>query len=281
MPTPASPTKRPARLITAACTLWLAAGLCATASARTLQEVLNEGTLRVGVALFTPWTMRASNGDLTGFEIDVAKQLAQDMGLDVDFHVYSWDRIIRALEGGEIDVIAAGLSVTPERALHVNFSNPYAEGGVNLATNKVATAGVEDLNQLNDPMYSIAAVNDSVAEEIVTRVLPKATLKVFATPEEASKQLVAGAVDGYLEDEPVPTFLALENPDKIDTPLSQPLLRTEMAFAVNKGDPDFVFYLNAWITARTTDTWLPTIHDYWFASLRWRKQLADKTSSPR
>jgi polar amino acid transport system substrate-binding protein len=64
----------------------------------------------------------------------------------------------------------------------------------------------------------------------------------------------------------------LENPAVIDAPLSAPLLQARAGFAVNKGDADFLAFLNAWITARESDTWLPTMHDYWFQTLRWREQ---------
>lgn len=245
--------------------------ICPPAFARTLQEVLNDGTLRVGVALYTPWAMRDPSGALTGFEIDVARKLAEDMGIEAQFSVYPWERIILGLESGEIDIIAAGLSVTPERALHVNFSQPYAQGGTTLATNLETTATVRSLDDLNDSAYTIAAVTGTVAEELVERIFPSARLQLFEDPDSASAALIEGTVDAYLEDEPIPTFLALENPTKVDVPIPDPLLQTRAAFAVNKGDADFVIFLNAWITARESDTWLPTLHNYWFQTLRWRR----------
>ena len=87
--------------------------------------------------------------------------------------------------------------------------------------------------------------------------------------------MLAAEVHGLLEDEPVPTFLALEHPDVIDVPLPRPLLVSRAGFAVNKGDPDFLAFLNAWITAREADTWLPTTTAYWFESLRWRERLGN------
>jgi polar amino acid transport system substrate-binding protein len=53
-------------------------------------------------------------------------------------------------------------------------------------------------------------------------------------------------------------------------PLARPLLETRAAFAVAKGDADFLAYLNAWIEAREADTWLPATHAFWFETLRWR-----------
>lgn len=260
--------------------LLAAVATCTPSEARTLQQALNEGSLRVGVVLATPWTFRKADGTLAGFEIDVAKQLAGDMGVELELNTYTADRVMRALEGGEIDLIAAGFSITPERALHVNFSAPYAEGGVTLAADTTRTADLKDLASLDSSARTLAVVSDTVAEELAHRVLPHAKLAVFRDAEAARAALIAGNVDGYLEQEPVPTFLALEHPDKIDVPLAEPLLRAPAGFAVNKGDPDFLAYLNAWITARTADTWLTTIHRYWFHTLLWRKELPDATTPP-
>jgi polar amino acid transport system substrate-binding protein len=253
--------------------LWLT--LVATADARDLQQVLNSGTLRVGVTLYAPWAARAANGELIGFEVDVAKQLAADMRVKAELRAYDGERLIPALESGEIDLIAAGLTITPARALHVNFSQPYAEGGIGLATHVARTANVKTLEDLDDASRTIAAVEGSVAAQLAVRVLPRAKLRPFPSADAATKALVAGEVDGYLEDEPVPTFLALDNPGVIDVPLAQPLLASRAGFAVNKGDPDFLAFLNAWIVARQADTWLPATTDYWFKSIRWRDRLGN------
>jgi polar amino acid transport system substrate-binding protein len=252
-----------------------ALGFARHGAARELQQVLNTGTLRVGVTLYAPWATRMSNGDIVGFEVDVAKQLAADMGVRAEILPYDVERLIPALEAGEIDVIAAGLAITPERALHVNFSQPYAESGIALATNSERTASVTRLGDLDSDRYTVAAVEGSVAIDLKARVLPKAKVRLFPDVISASNALVAGEVDAYLEDEPVPTFLALEHPTKIDLPLDRPLLASRAAFAVIKGDPDFVTFLNAWINSRDADTWLPTTTNYWFKSLGWRTKLDD------
>jgi polar amino acid transport system substrate-binding protein len=251
----------------------LALGAAQAAAARDLQQVLNTGTLRVGVVLYAPWAVRAANGELAGFEVDVAKQLAADMGVKVQISTYDFARLIPALESGEIDIIAAGLAITPERALHVNFSQPYAESGISIAAQSQRTASVTRLEDLDKDTFTVAAVAGSVAVELAKRVLPNAQLRVYEDVDAASAALVRGEVDAYLEDEPVPTFLALEHASTIDVPLGRPLLASRAGFAVSKGDPDFLAFLNAWITARETDTWLPTTTHYWFKSLRWRDRV--------
>lgn len=241
------------------------------AAARTMQQVRNDGTLRVGVALASPWALRNSERELQGFEIDVANRLAADLEVEPVIIVYEFPELVPALESGEIDVIAAGFTVTAERALHVNFSRPYATSGVTLATNIASTSEIELLGDLNEPGYTIAAVTGSVGLRLAQRNFPSAELREFENAEAAGRALVEGSVDAFIEEEPVPTFLALENPSSVDVPLSGPLLETKSAFAINKGDADFLAFLNAWIVARESDTWLPVTHDYWFESLGWRE----------
>ena len=253
----------------------LAFALCGNAAARDLQDVLNTGTLRVGVTLFAPWAARANDGQLVGFEVDVARQLAADMGVEAQLFPYDIDRLIPALESGEIDLIAAGLTITPERALHVNFSAPYAESGIGLATHVERTANVSDAAALDSEAITIAAVENSVGAELAQRLWPRAQVRVFTSIEAASAALLAGEVHGYVEDEPVPTYLSLEHPGTVDVPTGRPLLVSRAGFAVNKGDPDFLAFLNAWIIARQSDTWLPTTASYWFESLRWRERLGN------
>jgi polar amino acid transport system substrate-binding protein len=242
----------------------------AAASAGTLQQVLSKGELRVGITLAAPWAMRDESGELSGFEIDVARKLAADMGVEVEFLRYDYDKLIRAIEAGEVDILAAGLTISPERALHVNFSRPYATGGIGIATNLETTADVERLEQLDDPAYTIAAIEGSVAADLARRVLPRARLELFDDESSAAQALVAGDVDVYLDEEPLPHFLALEHPQSVDVPVERPLLETRSAFAVGKGDPDFLAFLNAWIEAHEADTWLPSTHEYWFRTLQWR-----------
>jgi polar amino acid transport system substrate-binding protein len=261
---------RTARRMLAALVLAASLAASADAAARPLQDVLNHGTLRVGVALFPPWAMRADKNDLGGFEIDVAKKLAEDMGVKADIVVYEWNRLIPALEADEIDIIAAGMTITPERALKVNFSNPYETGGITLATNVGSTANAKSLDDLNSSRYRFGVVDKSIAATLAERVLPDAKLATFKNAEEAEAALVAGKIDGLLEEQPGPAYLALEHPGKIDVPLSRPLLETRSGFAVAKGDADFLAFLDAWIIAREADTWLPSTYHYWFESLRWR-----------
>ena len=259
----------------AATMAWAMLVCAGDAAARDLQDVLNTGTLRVGVTLFAPWAERGADGELVGFEVDVAQQLAADMGVKAQLLAYDVDRLVPALEAGEIDLIAAGLTITPERALHVNFSQPYAESGIALATHLARTADVTDVGALDNessrsrPSKAPSACSSRGACGRARGCRRSRPSRPRATPCSPAKCTATSRTS------PCRRSLALENPGVIDVPMARPLLASRAGFAVNKGDPDFLAFLNAWITAREADTWLPTTTSYWFKSLRWQERLAD------
>ena len=108
-----------------------------------IESIKREGVLKVGMSTFVPWAMRDKNGDLIGFEIDVAKQLAGDMGVEAEFVPTAWDGIIPALLAGKFDVIIGGMSITPQRNLTVNFTTPYARSSLGVMANIETAQDIE------------------------------------------------------------------------------------------------------------------------------------------
>ncbi|MEN8657769.1 MAG: transporter substrate-binding domain-containing protein, partial [Marivita sp.] len=92
------------------------------AAASVIETIKERGVIKIGLSLFKPWSMRDLNGELIGFELDVGRQLAEDMGVEVEFVPTSWDGIIPALVSGNFDTIISGMTVTPQRNLTVNFT---------------------------------------------------------------------------------------------------------------------------------------------------------------
>ncbi len=241
-----------------------------TISSPKFNQILENGILRVGVSLFTPWTLKDKNGEFVGFEIDVAKKLSKDMGVTPKLISYDWGKLIPALNDGKIDIIIGGMAITPKRALKVNFSLPYATSGIGLVTNTERTKNIKSLEELNQKPIKIGVISATVSESLAKRVFDKASIRAFQKSEEAKDAIVNGKIHAYMESNPIPRFIALEHPEKVDIPLSEPLLITKAGFAINKGDADFLSFLNSWIVSRKADTWLESTHDYWFKSLKWK-----------
>jgi polar amino acid transport system substrate-binding protein len=242
------------------------------AQADVLQDIQKRGIVRVGVSLFTPWTIQDEAGELSGFEIDVANKLAEDMGVKPEYKIYIWEDIIPAVMKGEIDIIAGGMAITPERALKIDFSQPYADSGISLATNTEKTRDIKRLDELNQKTITIAVVSKTAANELALRLFNKSTIKVFDTANEAEQAVLNGEAHAWLASMPQPEFLVLEHPEKVDLPLAKPLLPYKAGFGIRKGEQEWLNFLNAWVTARQADMWLSATHKHWFQSLKWRKE---------
>lgn len=239
------------------------------AFADVLDDILERGTIRVGVSEFVPWTMRTADGELVGFEIDVAKKIAGDMGVTAEFVVYDWGDIIAALNDGDIDLIAGGMAMTPARALEVNFTRPTAESGIGIATNTEMTKDLTSFAQLNDPKIIVATVADTYAASVAEMFFDEASVNTFRSVELAEEQLVKGRAHVYLAGMSEARFLALKHPDIVDIPVGEPLVAQSEGLAVRKGEQELLNFLNTWVTARQTDKWLPTTRAYWFDTMTW------------
>ncbi|HKY90058.1 MAG TPA: transporter substrate-binding domain-containing protein, partial [Nevskiaceae bacterium] len=92
----------------------------------TLNQIIKRGELRVGLeAGYMPFEMLDKNGNIIGFDVDIAKKMASVLKVKVRFVNTQWDGIIPALLTDKFDILMGGMTITPERNLQVNFCKPY------------------------------------------------------------------------------------------------------------------------------------------------------------
>jgi len=255
------------------CLLLLAIFVSPLAQADAVDDILKRGTLRVGIAEFVPWAMPAKRGGHVGYDVDLGVKIAKDMDVRAEFKVYEWKDIIQALEAGEVDMIAGGIVITPQRALRITFTEPVALSGAGMATNTHMTKDVENMQQLNDPDIVIATITNTFSEGVARSIFDKAEIHSHGNKDDAEKEILEGRAHAYISSLPAVQFLVANNSDAIDLPLSDPLVGWAEALAVQKGEQQFLNFLNAWITAHKADRWLNSTRDYWFESLEWTKDV--------
>lgn len=245
----------------------------ALTSESVIETIKKRGVIKIGLSLFKPWSMRDLNGDLIGFELDVGRQLAEDMGVEVEFVPTSWDGIIPALVAGNFDVIISGMTVTPQRNLTVNFSVPYAYSGMTILANTAMTEGmaVEDYDSED---ITFAARRGATPANVIAEMFPKATLLLFDEDGAATQEVLNGNAHATMASEPGPSDDARDNPETLSVPFKQTFQAGGEGFAMRKGDPDALAYFNSWITWRTNTGWIKARHDYWFRGAEWRDQIA-------
>ncbi len=238
-----------------------------------IETIKKRGAIRVGMSTFVPWAMRDQNGELIGFEIDVAKKLAADMDVAVEFVPTAWDGIIPALLAGTFDVVIGGMSITPARNLTVNFTVPYAHSGIGITANRKLADGLAWPEGYNSPTVTLTCRRGATPCTVAQTRFPKATLRQFDDDVQAGQEVLNGNAHAFLSSQPTPAFLILDNPDTLFAPTTENLTRGDEAFALRKGDPDALNFFSNWILVNTSSGWLPTTYDYWFKRREWQSQV--------
>jgi len=255
--------------------LALAVSLPALASETPNLDKINErGSLRVGMSTFVPWAMRNKQGDLVGFEIDVAKRLAEDSGWKVEFVPTAWDGIIPSLLSNKFDVIIGGMSITEARSKSVLFTEPYSHSGVQLAANKELAEGFSKLSDFDSRRVKIAARRGAFTVQVARETFPKAKVLQFDDDAQAFQEVLNGNAHAVIASSPKPEHEAIKNADTLFIPFDERLSKGNEAFAVRLGETDKAEFFNEWIKARTEDGWLKERYEYWFSTLDWQDQIA-------
>lgn len=246
----------------------------ALSSESVIETIKKRGVIKIGLSLFVPWSMRDKNGDLMGFELDVGSQLAEDMGVEVEFFPTAWDGIIPALVSGKFDVIISGMSITPPRNLTVNFSDPYAYSGMTVLANKALTEGFS-LADYNSPDVTFAARRGATPVAVIGQIFPLAKILQFDEDGAATQEVLNGNVHATMASEPMPSREARRYGETLHVPFSRAFNATGEAFAYRKGDPDASNYFNNWIGVKTRSGWLQGRSDYWFRGNEWEAMASE------
>ncbi|HUL98176.1 MAG TPA: transporter substrate-binding domain-containing protein, partial [Mycobacterium sp.] len=158
---------------------------------------LSSGVLRVGTeGTYAPFSYHdPSTGQLTGYDVDVAKAVGDKLGVKVEFIETPWDSIFAALEANRFDVVANEVTITPQRQAKYDLSEPYSVG-----------EGVIVTRANDDSITSLADLKGKTAAQSMTsnwaQVARDAGAKVEAVEgfTQAIKLLNQGRVDAVVND---------------------------------------------------------------------------------
>jgi|TARA_B110000977_G_scaffold57369_1_gene77871 polar amino acid transport system substrate-binding protein len=160
-------------------------------------------TLRVGMeCTYAPFNFRTSDGELVGYDVDVAKGVAEIIGADLEYVCQQWDGMIPALLANKFDLIVASMSITNSRMEKIDFSSPYRDSVGRLVGRK----GMD--KELFDSAGSPIAANfaglriglerASTYESWFNATLPDADIVLYDGSEPLYLDLVNGRVDAIM-----------------------------------------------------------------------------------
>lgn len=254
-------------LIMAAVTACL--GFASAAQADEMDEILKRGELRVAVQTQgAPVSFVDKKGERTGLAVELAKMMAADLGVKVTFQDYDWKGLIPALLSGKVDMIAADMTPTPQRAAQLLFSRPmfYQETVAVVAKD----APYKTWQDINKDGLNIGATQASSYGDAVKKFMPKANLKEFAGGTAAVAQaLSSGRLDGAVSDlGNVTNFVREFGNLKI---LDGVITREPLAFATQANAFHLKLWLDNYVELITADRRLENQVNYWWNSSDWEK----------
>ena len=250
------------RLIAATTALAFSSMLAAwapAASAQTTDDIKKKGTLTVGMLVdFPPYgTVDASNQP-DGYDADVAKLLAKDLGVKLNLVPVTGPNRIPFLLTNKVDVLVASLAVTPERAKQVQFSRPYSAATIVLyGPKKTSIKAPADLKGLR-----VAVARASTQDTALTAIAPEGTeIRRFDDDASAMQALLSGQVDAIGCSTTVAAQIAKRAGDAYENKLV--LKQQFMAVAMRQNQPDLLKTVDAFVAKNTANGELNKLYRKW------------------
>jgi polar amino acid transport system substrate-binding protein len=193
-------------------------------------------------AEFKPFTWK-DGGRLVGFDVDLAREIGKELGVDVEFRETSWGLLATELVQGKGDLIISGVTATAQRALEANFSDPYYLTRTIALVGKPKADGVKTVGELDSPERRIVAQKGSTGEIAAKRHLPHAKLDTFDTESLCALEVAQGRADAFVYDEVQVREHARLHPDTTRV-IDETLSIEPYAIECRKGDPETLTWLN-------------------------------------
>jgi len=240
----------------------------------TLERIVQNGELRVGFESgYVPFEMTDKKGNFIGFDMDYGRRLAKSMGVKFVPINTAWDGIIPSLMTNKFDIIMGGMTITQERNLKINFVEPYIVVGQSILLNISLEDKVKSYKDLNNPKYIVTSRMGTTGEQAIKKYIPKATYKGFESEAEAGLEVINGKADALVYDLPFCGFLYGSQGKGKTVFLSDPFTFEPLAWAINKGDPDFLNYLNNFLRQSKGDGFYDKVYKKWITGSSWKKEL--------
>lgn len=243
----------------------------------TLNKILNKGELRVALEPgYMPFEMKDKKGRIIGYDVDIAKAMAKAMGVKLKIEETAFDGIIAGLLTNKYDIIISGMTITQQRNLKINFSDPYIVVGQTILLNKKYENDIKKSKDLDNEKYTITAVLGQTGEIAARKFFKKAEVITFETESEAVSEVLNGRATAFVNDQPYNTVFMDGKGKGSLVHMDKPLTYEPLAFAIKKGDPDFENWLNNFLRQIKEDKVVnlhERLYNKWFVETKWLKKV--------
>jgi ABC-type amino acid transport substrate-binding protein len=230
-----------------------------------LDHIMAQRVLRVGYRPANlPCSFLTPDGDLVGFDVEMAHILAEDLQLSLEFVPFEFEWLDRQLNSGQIDIAMSCIAALPDRFLKASFSRPYLDLRLSLIVRDHERAefrSMEKLQQRRD--LTIAMVGTHYFTSRISAKLPQADFvyleaaeEFFTRPELGADALLLSAEEGAAYAYRYPQFHVV--------PVGQNgAVRLPAAYAVPRGDLEMVELVSNWIELKRKSGVIDELYNYW------------------
>ena len=212
-------------------------------------------------ANYPPQSSILKNGDLVGFDVDVAKKVASILGLEVKFVNPAWDSIPTGLQVGRFDVSIGSMAPTPERKKSVDFADSYAFSAGVIVTKE----GTPGLNTVDELAGKKIGTGGATTYYYWLEKNTKAIVKSYASSIDTFPDLQMGRLDGTMTDAAsAQAAIAAGKPFQVT---GKAFYSEELCFAIKKGEPDWLAMLNYTVKQMHANGSLSAMSQRWYNGL--------------
>jgi ABC-type amino acid transport substrate-binding protein len=235
-----------------------------------MEKFLKTGVLRVGMSgNQPPLNTHSRDGGLIGLEVDLAKQLASAMGVEVKFVEKPFGDLLAALDKGDVDIVMSGVSVTASRTTRFAFAGPYMMSGRSVLTKSETLAAARGPDVMNQPQFKFAALDNSTSKDFVEKYLPKSKLVIVKDYDAGVQLVLDDKVDGLIADMTICVLSVLRYPDMGLATLNQPMTVEPIGIAVPANDPQLLNLLDNYLDALEELGYMKELRRVWLQDDSW------------
>lgn len=229
------------------------------------EDIKEKGYFVVGLDdAFPPMGFRDENNEIVGFDIDLAKEAAKKLGVDVKFQPIAWDAKVEELDSGNIDVIWNGLSVTEERKTQMLFTKPYIKNRQVIVVNADSTIATKaDLVGKKIGIQAGSSAQDAVMADTATYELIKDNLLEFDDNVSAMRDLQGGGIDAVVVDIIVGKYYVSQHPGQYKF-LEEDFGAEDFAVGLRLTDKAFQAELDKALDEMKADGTATRVSEKWF-----------------
>ena len=222
--------------------------------------------LRVGTEpTFAPFEFQKEGSkEYDGFDMDLARAIGKQMGAKVEIVNMGFDALIPALNANNIDLIAAGMSITDERKKAITFSEPYYTSGLIIMVNK----DNKEVKSEKDLEGKRIAVQIGTTGEKKARSIKGAKVTAFNTNTEAAMELKNKGVDAVINDSPVVGYYLAQGGNKTAMTVGEIMEAEQYGLAVKKGNDKLAADVNKALAELKKNGEYDKIYKTWFGEVK-------------